>query len=207
MIFVKTPKFIKKTFSGLTWNITEKRKTIYLTFDDGPTPEVSPWVLDLLFKYNAKATFFCLGENAERYPELLKRIIEEGHSIGNHTYHHKKGFYTRVKDYVEDVELANHLIRSNLFRPPYGRIRPRQLLELKKKYQIIMWDVISCDYNQQISGEECFSNVVKNTKEGSIIVFHDSLKAENNLQYTLPKVLEYYKKLGFEFNKIDYLFS
>lgn len=207
MDFVKTPEFVKKTLSGLTWNIPEKSETIYLTFDDGPIPEVTPWVLDLLFKYNAKATFFCLGENVERYSELLKRIIEEGHSAGNHTYHHKKGFYTRVKDYVEDVELANHLIRSNLFRPPYGRIRPRQLLELKKKYRIIMWDVISCDYNQQISSEECFNNVIENTKEGSIIVFHDSLKAQKNLRYTLPKVLEYYKKQGFKFDKIDYLFS
>ena len=184
-----------RLFPELIWHIThrdEQKKHIYLTFDDGPTPEVTPWVLEQLRKYNAKATFFCLGRNVDRYPELYQQILDEGHAVGNHSYSHLKGSQTKSTEYYDDIKLAGETIQSRLYRPPYGRFRKSQIRELRKKYQIVMWDVLSQDYDQSITPEKCLFNVMENVRPGSIVVFHDSMKAKENLYYTLPVLLEKY---------------
>lgn len=183
---------------------------IYLTFDDGPTPEITEWTLQQLKKHNAKATFFCIGDNIRKYPEIFKKVIEEGHSIGNHTFNHLNGWKTSKQEYLENAKKCQSEIYNlqpaicTLFRPPYGKIKPSQSRELRKLgYKIIMWDIISYDFDAKISKEKCLENVLKNVKSGSIIVFHDSIKAFPNLEYTLPKMLEILNKKGFVFAKID----
>lgn len=210
MIWIKTHWVIKKLFSNYIWDLPNSEKKIYLTFDDGPTPEITEWTLQQLKKYNAKATFFCIGDNVRKYPEIFKNVIQEGHSIGNHTFHHLNGWKTKTNEYVENIKLCDTQIRNskletrNLFRPPYGKIKPSQSKELRKLgYKIIMWDIISYDFDATISKEKCLENVLTNVKSGSIIVFHDSIKAFPNLEYTLPKVLEFLNKKGFVFAKID----
>ena len=202
---IKTPKAVSGLFPNYVWNIQTKpnEKVIYLTFDDGPTPEITDWTLDLLKQYNAKATFFCIGNNVEKYPVIFKRIIFEKHTIGNHTHHHVKGWKTKTDDYLKDTEKASKFISSKLFRPPYGQIRSKQgkaLIQLN--YKIIMWNVLSFDWEKSVSQESCYQNIINNTKSGDIIVFHDSIKAAKNMQYTLPKVLEYYSIRGFKFKSI-----
>ena len=201
----------KLIYPSLMWNFSREEKAIYLTFDDGPHPEITPWVLKLLKEYNAKATFFCVGENIEKYPETFKQILAEGHSVGNHTYNHLNGWKTSTSAYLENIDKAESAIikyalvkiKNKLFRPPYGKPRLSQLKKLKKlNYQVVMWEVLSGDFDQKINSEECYSNVIENSKNGSIIVFHDSEKAINHLRYTLPKVLEYYKSKGYAFRKI-----
>jgi peptidoglycan/xylan/chitin deacetylase (PgdA/CDA1 family) len=174
-----------------------EHREVYLTFDDGPTPVVTPWVLDQLDRAGARATFFCLGRNVDKYPELYRQILAAGHSVGNHSYSHLKGFRSGVKRYMEDIRLASGLIDSKLFRPPYGRIFPGQVKAVLQEYDIIMWDVLSIDYNSGLSGERVHQNVVKNVKEGSIIVFHDSEKASDNLYYALPRTLEFLREEGY----------
>lgn len=200
MYLVKSP-YVLTEFSkkSITWKLKDNQKAIYLTFDDGPIPEVTPQVLKILAEYDAKATFFMVGENAQRYPELLRRIEQEGHSIGNHTYKHING--TKHSDYVyyKSIAEAKDYINSSLFRPPYGRIRPRQINEIKKQYQIVLWSVLSGDFDLKISPQKCLANVIKNTKSGSIIVFHDSLKAEERMIYALKGTLEHFSKLGYQF--------
>lgn len=163
---------------------------LHLTFDDGPTPDVTHWVLDKLKEYGAKATFFCLGRNVERYPETYNRIVEEGHSVGNHTYSHLKGWQVSKPEYLDDVKLASNYISSGLFRPPYGRMGWNQLRALKDQYRILMWDVMSYDFSNRICPRQCLDNVIGNVRNGSIVVFHDSKKAHRNLQYALPGVLD-----------------
>lgn len=204
----KVPKIIKKIFYNQVWDIPNAEKKIYLTFDDGPTPEITEWVLNILDQENIKATFFCIGNNIEKYPELFKKIIISGHAIGNHTFHHLKGWETSTKSYINNVDLCEteicklDLTYSNLFRPPYGKIKPSQSKKLREKgYKIIMWDVLTKDYDANTTPEECFSHV-KKTKSGSIIVFHDSLKAWRNLEYTLPKTIKLLKSKGFLFDRI-----
>ena len=199
MIFywVKTSIFIKKIFFRHIWSIPNKEKAVYLTFDDGPTPEITEWVLSELKKHEAKATFFCIGNNIEKHPSIFSKILQEGHAIGNHTFNHLNGWKTDKKEYVQNavhcekaIEAFNY--RSNLFRPPYGKIKPSQAKVLRDKgYQVIMWDVLSADFDQQISPEQCLENVLKNVASGSIIVFHDSVKAYENLKYVLPKTLSF----------------
>ena len=204
LIPAKTPGFVKSLFPNFIWNIDTKKQDLYLTFDDGPTPKITPWVLEQLKAYDAKATFFCIGSNAEKYPEILKAIIDDGHTIGNHTYNHLKGWKHKTKDYLKDVKKSETPIDSNLFRPPYGKLKNKQAKQLQQLgYKIIMWDVLSFDWDVTVSQEECFDNIINSVKEGSIIVMHDSLKAERNLRYVLPKVLEYYSKKGFEFKKLS----
>jgi len=200
MYLVKSP-FILTEFSkkSILWKLPKNEKRIYLTFDDGPVPEVTPEVLDLLKAYNAKATFFMVGENVSRYPNLLERVLEEGHRVGNHTYNHLNGTKNGDTTYYRNIVLANQLIQSTLFRPPYGRIRPRQIQEIKKKYQIVLWSVLSGDFDVNISPEICLKNVIKHSKSGSIIVFHDSIKAKERMIYALKGTLDYFSKLGFEF--------
>ncbi|MFM2207973.1 MAG: hypothetical protein RL213_1948 [Bacteroidota bacterium] len=176
-----------------------KEKVLYLTFDDGPIPEVTPWVLEQLDHFGAKATFFCIGNNVRKHRNVYQRILQSGHSVGNHTYHHLNGWSTFNSDYFKDIELCNRLVGSELFRPPYGKIRPTQIARLKYAYRIIMWDVLSRDYDRNLTGETVLNTVLENSRPGSIIVFHDSLKAEERLRYALPKVLEHFSAKGYRF--------
>jgi peptidoglycan/xylan/chitin deacetylase (PgdA/CDA1 family) len=203
---VKTPKLVQRMYPKRVWAFPNKKKTVYLTFDDGPIPEVTPWVLDTLKKFNFKATFFCIGKNIKKHSEIANRIISEGHSIGNHTHNHLNGWKTETNTYETNVDICEAEIvnlgdvsANKLFRPPYGRITTTQTKTLQKKgYNIIMWDVLSADFDSSISKEKCFQNVLKNMKEGSIVVFHDSIKAEEKLRYTLPKLLQFISDNGWE---------
>lgn len=200
---VKTPKLIKSVFPGLTWNLPSEDKCIYLTFDDGPTPVITDYVLYILNEFQAQATFFCIGNNVSKHPEIYKRILDEGHSVGNHTYDHLKGWKTKTKDYKDNVDLASTLIDSKLFRPPYGRFKPKQHLALKKLgFRTIMWSVLAIDWNKDVSPEQCLKNVVSNVKPGDIVVFHDSIKAARNMQYALPRALKYFSEKGYDFKRI-----
>lgn len=197
MLIARIPRFIAGSLKNFTWEIPTEDKCVYITFDDGPTPAVTDWVLNQLELYDSKATFFCLGKNVERYPEIYKRITEKGHAVGNHSFSHLKGFRTPVIKYLDDVNHASEYIDSTLFRPPYGRILPAQAKQLSENYRIIMWSVLSVDYNGKISPEKVVRNVIRNVKPGSIIVFHDSLKASKNLYPALPIVLGYLKRQGY----------
>ena len=202
---IAIPKFIRNLFPNIVWSIKPipDKKTLYLTFDDGPIPVITKWVLDTLKEHNAKATFFCIAKNIELHPEIYKEIIEQGHSIGNHTYSHIKGWGTSSKEYINDVTLAEQYIESNLFRPPYARSTHEQIRELSKKYHIILWSILSRDYSRHISPKGCAQNVVNNLSDGAIVVFHDSKKAFNNLQYALVKTLEAAKDQGYECRRIE----
>lgn len=200
------PRFVQRLYPERLWAFSREEQSVYLTFDDGPIPEVTPWVLDELKKHNAKATFFCIGENVQKHSEVFTRIIDEGHSVGNHTFNHLKGTNTETSEYIENVLKCEDIINSEfriqnselLFRPPYGKITSKQARVLQKKgYTIVMWSIISYDYDANVSQEKCLQNVLKNIKPGSIIVFHDSLKAEKNLRFLLPKVLEIIKEDGY----------
>lgn len=198
MLIAKIPRLLRKTFRSLTWELPAEDRKVYLTFDDGPTPEVTEWVLDRLDEYQAKATFFCLGNNVEANPGIFEKIKDREHALGNHSYSHKKGFRTSVRSYVKDVDRAAELIQSDLFRPPYGRIRPAQVRALNKKYRIVMWSVLSVDYDPGLQEKQVIRNVVKNVRPGSVIVFHDSLKARKNLYAALPEVLAFLRREGYQ---------
>ena len=203
--FVKSPFWLKRIYSDLIWEIPTQEKKLFLTFDDGPHPVITMQVLDLLKAYKAKATFFCIGNNVVKYPEVYKRIIDEGHAVGNHTFNHLNGWETPDELYLNDIKKAMYYIDSNLFRPPYGRISRFQIQQLlKPKYQmkLIMWSVLSGDFDPNISAEKCLNNVSLSTIAGSIIVFHDSEKAAEKMLYALPKVLAQFSKKGFAFEKI-----
>jgi len=212
IIPAKTPGFVKTLFPNFVWNIDTDNEELYLTFDDGPTPDITDWVLKTLKQYNAKATFFCIGNNIEKYPEIFQNIIDENHTVGNHTFNHLKGWKHKTKNYVEDVLNTEVTInsyalddRKKLFRPPYGKFKSKQSKHLQELgYSVILWDVLSYDWDNSVSEKTCFNNVISAAKEGSIIVFHDSVKASKNLIYTLPKVLEYYSKKGFEFKALNF---
>lgn len=199
--FVKTPWWLKKIYSSYRWSIDTKEKEIFLSFDDGPHPVATPFVLDELKKHHAKATFFCIGKNVVAYPEIYERIIEEGHQAGNHTQHHLNGWKTGNSTYLADVAAAAMRIKSPLFRPPYGRIKSAQARKMKD-YKIIMWDVLSGDFDESLSKEKCLLNVTANSKSGSIIVFHDSEKALPRLQYALPLCLDFFANAGYTFQGI-----
>ena len=207
--WIKTHRIIKKIFNNLVWDIPNSDKKIYLTFDDGPIPEVTEWVLDLLKSEEIKATFFCIGDNIRKHPEVYKRILSEGHQTGNHTFNHLNGWKTNTKSYLENFKLCEterlklNTEHSFLFRPPYGKIKPSQSKAIQQLgYKIIMWDVLSYDFDPTISAEKCLENVISNTEQGSIIVFHDSVKAEKNLKYALPKAIQILKNKGFVFDVI-----
>lgn len=219
--WIKTNALIKKILSNYVWDVPNAENKIYLTFDDGPTPEITEWVLEELKKYNAKATFFCIGNNIGKHPKIFEKVIASGHSIGNHTFNHLNGWKTVTENYLENTKLCEEQIlksnpshselakqiynlKSAIFRPPYGKINDSQSKKLRQLgYKIIMWDVLSADFDNAISKEKCLDNVVKYTKPGSIIVFHDSVKAFTNLEYTLPKALKYWVEKGFSFEKLD----
>ena len=208
---VKTPWLAKKAFPSYIWDLPSDEKVIYLTFDDGPTPEVTEKVLDILAQYNAKASFFCIGKNIAANPTIYQRIVSEDHSIGNHTYNHLKGWKIDNTTYLNDVaqtqEVLNSRLDTNLsklFRPPYGKLKPSQGKALQKLgYNIIMWDVLTGDWDANISKEQVLQNMIKNTTNGSIVVMHDSLKASQNMLYALPKALDYFTKKGFIFKRIE----
>lgn len=184
------------------WRLPTEEKVLYLTFDDGPIPEVTPWVLDQLDQYQAKATFFCVGENVVKHPAIYAEVLRRGHRTGNHTFNHLSGWSTVTKTYMENVRDCAAEVQSDLFRPPYGRLRPKQVKLLQKDYNIVMWDVLSGDFDTSISADQCWANVQEEVQPGSIVVFHDSLKAKDRLYGVLPRVLEYYKKNGYRFEVI-----
>ena len=204
---MKSNDFLKQIFPKRVWNISTQNREMFLTFDDGPIPEVTPWVLKTLRKHKAKATFFCIGDNIRKHPELFQQIIAEGHAVGNHTFHHINGWKTSTEEYLEDVklcqiEMESNSVESNLFRPPYGKCTSAQAKAILKNNQhIIMWDIISKDYDENISKEKCFRRIENQAKPGSIIVFHDSLKAETNMKYALEKTLETFS--NYQFKKIE----
>ncbi len=201
---VQLPNWFTRMFPDAIWRMPSDEKAVYLTFDDGPIPSVTTEVLEILNDYNIKATFFCVGENAYRNPEVFKQIIDDGHAVGNHTFNHLQGIKYSDQYYLKNIEKAGDIIGSNLFRPPHGLMRRSQYQKLSNLYTIVMWDVISCDYDQNITPDQCFHNVVDFVRNGSIITFHDSLKAEQNVLSTLPRVIEYLKAEGYVFKKIEF---
>lgn len=209
MRLVTTPKILRMFYPSLLWEMPKGEKKLYLTFDDGPHPTITPQVLEILKKFNAKATFFCIGNNVNKYKDTFELIKKEGHSVGNHTFNHERGWKTKTQDYVNSVIEANALIQSPLFRPPHGRIKFSQITKLLKfessrilNFRIVAWTVISYDWDKSLSPEDCFNNVIKNADDGSIIVFHDSEKAVNNMIPALTKILEYYTDKGYSFEKL-----
>ncbi len=199
---LKPPRIIRRIYPDLVWEI-EDSSSIFLTFDDGPTPGITEWILSTLRKYNAKATFFVLGKNVEMYPDLYELILADGHKIGNHTYSHQKGWRMSLERYVEDVDFANDTLNTDLFRPPYGQITPSQSRLLGQRFRLIMWSIISRDYNSRLSPQKCYNNVAKYLEAGSIVVFHDSDKSFKNMSYALPRVLKLAKDMGLECKVID----
>jgi peptidoglycan/xylan/chitin deacetylase (PgdA/CDA1 family) len=210
---VKSPTVLKWLFPKRIWSLPNNLNSVYITFDDGPIPEVTPWVLDTLSRFKAKATFFCIGDNVQKHPLIYNRLLKEGHATGNHTFNHLNGWKTSTEDYSINCEKFEEILNlvqddkssiNTLFRPPYGKITSKQASILQKKgYSICMWDVLSADFDASISEEKCLQNVLKNIEPGSIIVFHDSLKAEKRLKYVLPKVLDYIYTNGLNCNKIS----
>ncbi len=205
MYLVKTPLLLKKLYPGLTWNFNRADRCIYLTFDDGPIPIVTPFVLKTLKQYNAKATFFCIGDNIQKHPDVFAQVKADGHSIGNHTFNHLRGWGTPTDEYTENFKKCDAQLNSALFRPPYGRIKKEQIKALravKPELRIIMWDVLSGDFDIKLNPEKCLRGVIKHTCNGSIVVFHDSLKAFPRLEYVLPLALEYWSKQGYKFRAL-----
>ncbi len=203
MYLIKTPQFIQNLFPNFTWRIPTNDKVLYLTFDDGPIPEVTPWVLEQLALHSAKATFFCVGDNICKYPEVFNLIKGQGHSVGNHTFNHLNGWMTENISYFHNVRHCASLTHSVLFRPPYGRLKPKQAQFLQRHYRIVMWDVLSGDFDPNISTEQCFDNVINNAQPGSVIVFHDSLKAFDKLSIVLPHLLKHFSEQGYRFESLN----
>ena len=203
MFLAHTPKLLQMALPSLLWRVDTDKPVVYLTFDDGPTPGITEWVLDELDKYQAKATFFCMGKNVAAEPTLYQQILDRGHLTGNHTYTHPSGWATSDERYLTEVEQCAELVHSKWFRPPYGRIGLSQIAALKQQYRIVMWDVLSRDYDPAITGNECVANVTNHVQHGSIIVFHDSSKAAKNLRYALPKVLDQLSSKGLIFASLN----
>ena len=204
MNFYSAPFWMRAIYPGnLTWRVLVSRREVFLTFDDGPIPEVTPLVLGILKKYNVKATFFCVGDNVQKHPEVFELLIKDGHAVGNHTFHHVKAWKTDYNTYLTEVKQCNELVKSRLFRPPHGLINRRLAHQLGKDYKIIMWSALTGDYDKSLSGERCLENAVKNTRPGAIIVFHDSLKARERMIYALPLYIEYCLKEGYSFNVLE----
>ena len=218
LIPAKIPRIVKRLFPNYIWRMPQEEKVIYLTFDDGPTPTITNWTLDVLNQFNAKATFFCIGDNVKSHPDIFDNILSNGHAIGNHTYNHPRGWNSSTKSYINNVKQAQEIIdvqlqksgsskiqssNQKLFRPPYGQLTTKQGRELiDLGYQIIMWHVLAIDWKSSIKKETCLNNVINNAESGSVIVFHDSEKASKNMMHALPKTLEYFKNKGFTFKSL-----
>ena len=205
MYLIKSPLLLKWYYPSLTWHKNRADKVIYLTFDDGPIPDVTAFALKTLKAFNAKATFFCIGDNINKHPEIFENIKNEGHSIGNHTFNHLKGWVTPDEIYLKNFQKCQELTKTHLFRPPYGRIKKSQIAKLHTVHpgiQIVMWDVLSGDFDISLDPQKCFKNVVKHTGNGSIVVFHDSIKAYDRLRYALPRVLQHFTQQGYHFESL-----
>ncbi|HET6228071.1 MAG TPA: polysaccharide deacetylase family protein [Bacteroidia bacterium] len=202
MYSVRPPSLLRKLYAAGIWRMSTQERKLYLTFDDGPIPEVTPWVLDVLKANSVSATFFCVGENVKNNKAIYERILQENHAVGNHTYNHVNGFKTPLTDYINNIEECAALVDTGLFRPPYGLIRKKQHELVSQQFTVVMWDVLSKDYDVHTSPEQCLINVCSHVRNGSIIVFHDSIKAKENMQYALPRFIEFAKKEGFEFGKL-----
>ena len=209
LLFTKTPSLLKTIYPDCLWKMNTEEKILYLTFDDGPIPEITPFVLDELKKWNAHATFFCIGKNVDANPEIFKKIIDEGHAIGNHTYDHLNGWNTSDEIYFDNIEKCRDVFSAYsllptaaLFRPPYGKLKPSQYSKLKSEYKLVMWDVLSFDFDLSMNEEKVLDNVLKNAEAGSIIVMHDSLKAKPKVEFALPKILQHFSDKGFKFEKL-----
>jgi peptidoglycan/xylan/chitin deacetylase (PgdA/CDA1 family) len=203
MYTVRPNKLLKYFLQKALWRIPTAEKKIYLTFDDGPVPGVTPGVLDQLDKYGAKATFFCVGDNVKKNPVLFDELKKRGHAIGNHTFNHLDGWRTENERYFQNIEQCDLVTGSSLFRPPYGKLKRTQYTSLSEKYTIVMWDVLAGDFDPETSPEKCLKNVISKTREGSIVVFHDSLKAKERMEYALPRVLKHFLEKGFTFEKLQ----
>jgi peptidoglycan-N-acetylglucosamine deacetylase len=200
MVIDELPLVIRRLYKGVLWRKNPNEKKIYLTFDDGPIPVVTPWVLDQLDRFGVKATFFCVGENVQKHPDIYAEILKRGHRTGNHTFNHVRGFITKTEDYLANIEKAAQYIKSDLFRPPHGDLWHKQYMGVRKSYQIVQWDLITRDYNTKLTGERVFQIVRKHARNGSIIVFHDSVKADKNMRYAMPKSIAFLLSQGFEFD-------
>ena len=203
MFIEQPPQFFRQLYPRAYWRMNASERAVYLTFDDGPIPEVTPWVLDVLDRYKIKATFFMVGDNVRKHPEEFKMVVERGHRIGNHTYNHLKGVEQRTQHYMGNIEKANSYLATDLFRPPHGLMRPGQYRALSERYRIIMWDLVTRDYNSKLTGEQVLGKVKRYVRPGSIITFHDSLRSVDNLHYALPRAIEWLLAEGYEFKVFD----
>ena len=199
MFIEQPPRFIRALYPQALWRMDPNEKAVYLTFDDGPIPEITPWVLDLLDKYQIKATFFMVGDNVRKHPEEYKMVVERGHRIGNHTFNPIRGFEFLTPNYMANAEKANELLKTDLFRPPHGHMRWMQYMALKHRYKIVMWDLVTRDYSKKLRGPQVLANVMRYARNGSIITFHDSIKSWENIQYALPRSIEFLLEEGYEF--------
>jgi peptidoglycan/xylan/chitin deacetylase (PgdA/CDA1 family) len=198
--WLRAPGLLKLLFPEFVWRYNSGEKKVYLTFDDGPIPESTLWTLDMLRERNVKATFFCVGDNVRKYPDLYRKIVEEGHAVGNHTYNHLRGWQEDSLKYIENVIMASEYINSRLFRPPYGMIKRSQAKHLLQEYKVVMWDVLSGDYRKDISPQRCFEDVYKKVRPGSIILFHNHQKSEENMRYAVPRLIDTLRMDGYEFD-------
>ena len=208
MIVHRTPALLPYLYPGLLWRKSASTKTLYLTFDDGPIPELTPWVLEVLAQYNVKATFFCVGDNVRKHPDIYELLSQQGHAVGNHTYHHVKGWNRSTADYLTEVQQCDEVMQLDeikakvLFRPPYGRITRKQIAQLRDRYEIVMWDVLTADYDQRQRPQDCLQKSLTVTRNGSIVVFHDNLKATRNLQFALAPYIEECLAQGYTFETL-----
>ena len=199
MFIEQVPEFVRNLYPQALWRMNPDEKAVYLTFDDGPIPVVTPWVIEQLGRYGIKATFFMVGDNVHKFPQEYMQVVENGHRIGNHTYNHLKGLFTKTSDYIENVDQADAFLHSDLFRPPHGFLRQSQYKELSKRYQLVMWDLVTRDYSLRLYGEDVLANVKRLVRNGSIITFHDSIRSESNLKYALPRAIDWLLEQGYEF--------
>ena len=204
MFIEQPPQLIRCLYPSAIWRMDKDKKAVYLTFDDGPIPRVTPWVLDVLDRYGIKATFFMVGDNIRKHPDEFRMVVERGHRIGNHTFNHIRGLSYDINSYLENTDKAcRMMMNTNLIPPPHGYMSPKQYAELKKRYKIIMWDLVTRDYNRKFTGEQILQKVKKYARNGSIITFHDSLKSEENIRYALPKAIEWLMEQGYEFKVFE----
>lgn len=203
MFIEQVPQIFRNLYPKALWRMNPDEKAVYLTFDDGPIPSITPWVVDLLGKYDIKATFFMVGDNVRKHPQEYMYVINNGHRVGNHTYNHLKGVFTNTDKYIENVNEADRLIHSNLFRPPHGFLNHKLYNKLNRYYKVVMWDLVTRDYSYRMTGEDVYENVKRYTRNGSIITFHDSLRSEKNLKYALPRAIEWLVEQGYSFKVFE----
>ena len=203
MFIEQVPDFFRNLYPKALWRMNPDEKAVYLTFDDGPIPVITPWVVDLLSRYGIKATFFMVGDNVHKFPQEYMQVIEAGHRVGNHTFNHLKGLFTSTQEYIDNVDQADAFIHSNLFRPPHGLLRRSQYTELSKRYQFVMGDLVTRDYSFRLYGEDVLANVKRYARNGSIITFHDSMRSESNLRHALPRAIDWLMEQGYSFKVFE----